>query len=388
MVKFCVDEFVDGMLNPREKLKSIIRRSIHPSTPDNASFDNISGSRELADIQFTLNNKGCLKMFCEELTESQQILKNVKVLKLTNNRISHLEPLSMLHWMTLKAIDLSFNEIESIGEFHHLKNLALQNVSIISNPFKTSNLIENMTKILPSLRKIDGIDISATDAVQDNIKSGIFQPHYESRPTTITIFKRPDIIVKSSEINEQIKKDFACFENNVSWSKVIVEHHGKVTKQIILEEMNRKMGMTSFFPCYYKQEMKSDTFYLYQNFWALKILVQKNLSMRLESHNCEIKFELHLNCAEWMIGHADWQNTLKDILNKRVEETKLNLDKIADENFNEVEISIKTFLCETSRSAKNICGYLKTISLQNNRIKNLNFFGALIHFNALISLDM
>lgn len=148
---------------------------------------------------------------------------------------------------------------------------------------------------------------------------------------------------------------------------------------------------TSFFPCYYKRGQKTDSFFLLLNFNALRTLVENNLVMKIPSHNCEVKFELHLKCAEWIQGQIYWPNKLNYVVNKRINDSKLNLDNFAnDSDLTHLSVTMTSTNCMNIilQTAQRINNKIIAVSLQGNQISSAESLKIFSNFPNLVSLDL
>ena len=391
MVKFCVAKFKEGNPVPREKLDKIIANSIDSSNQLVANLSRITSHHELADMILTLSNKGCFDLFCLRLNVARNILKNIKTLNLSCNDIQSLEPMSKLINYSFYAIDFRYNKISSIENFCFLKSLNLQELVLIGNPVTEEPMyMEKIKEILPTLKKIDGRDMG-------HQKIALVVPaqsvHADNRSDPINVFNLAhDKIIRSSDINDHVKKEFPKYLNDNCWIKVVILHKGKVSKIKILEEMNKQFfKRIPFFPCYYKESKKSDSFMLRKNCVALKTLVENHLSMEINSLNCKLDFEIHLNHAEYNVGQISWKEKINYVIKKRIKDFKLHLDDFAEDiDFNELEISMST-VCSLEVIVKSIMminSEIITISLQNNKISSIEGLRDLKFFPKLVSLDL
>lgn len=390
-VRFCVSKFKDGMLIPREKLDKIIADSIRPSNPEIADLSHISTHQQLVDVKLSLSNKGCFDLFCLRMNLARTKLQHVRMLLLSNNEIHNLEPMEKLFGVSFNAIDLRFNKIASIDGFRFLKTLNLQELLLSGNSVTAQPMfMEKIKEILPTLKRIDGHELE-----QRNVHSILPLPHLQTDNSSdpIEFFDLAnETVIRSADINDHVKKEFPKYNMNGLWSKVVIVHNGKVSKGKILEEMNKQFfKRIPFYPCYYQASKKTDSFLLHQNFTALETLVQNNLSMEVPPLNCKMKFDIHLNCAEFTIGQINWSHKINYVIQKRTRMTSLNLDDFANDiDFNDLDISMTTVsgLSSIVNSAIIMNRSIITMSLQNNKISSMEGLMDLRLFPNLVSLDL
>lgn len=384
-VTFGVGRFIPGMFRLQDKLDKIVKNSIEMRFSA-CNLDHISGHQQLADVKFTLSNRGCYEMLCQRIAKVPGLLKNIDNLNLSSNGITTLQPLTNLQDFKFYSIELKDNLISSIAEFHFIKHLSVHKISIIGNSVSNEpQLGEKLGAILPTLKKVDQTHVE-----------GVLPPKKEdttvdNRDDAIVTFNKDFTKVRAVDVNEHTKKEFFKLKNN-EWNKVIVEHKGKASKREILDEMFKQFfNRIQFYPCYYKRGNRKDHFYLRKNFTALNTLLQKGLTMTMPSTNIEITFELHMKCAEWVEGQINWRHKLNYVLQKRMSGLKLNLNSFSsDSDFDDLFIMLSTVfgLPFVLNAARELGGDFLAISLQNNEISRVEALKFLKVFPNLITLDL
>lgn len=388
-VKFCISKFEEGHLLPHEKLDKVIAASIKPSNPAVADLGHIWSDQELVDVKLTLSNKGCFDLLCHQLNLSRNKLQNIKLLNLASNEITNLKPLSKLCGFSLFAIDLCFNKISELDNFQYLKTLNLQELFLNGNPVTNVPMfMEKIKEILPTLKKIDGQSLG-----QRNNPPITIQLQFDDRSEPIRIFDNINVkIFRQQDINDHEKKEFPRFCHGSRWTKVVVLHAGKVSKDTILQELNHQFfNRIPFYPCYYTKDKKTDWFYLRQNFVALNTLIQTNLSMDIPALNCKVNFEVHLNCAEFSVGQINWSHKINYVIRKRFKDSKLDLDNFSDDfDLTDLDVTLSTVstLAMILKSARAINPSINTITMQNNKIHSPEGLTDLDFFPNLVSLDL
>lgn len=384
-VTFGVGRFTPGMFRIQDKLDKIIKDSIDMRF-STCNLDHISGHQHLADVKFTLSNRGCLEILCQRIARVPNLLKNIDSLNLSSNGIATLQPLTRLQDFKFFNIELKSNNISSIAEFNFIKHLNVREISIIGNSVSDEpQLGEKLGAILPTLKKIDQTHVEGVLPAKKEDTT------VDNRNDDITIFNRDFTKVRAVDVNEHTKREFFKLENN-EWNKVIVEHKGKASKNEILAEMFKQFfNRIQFYPCYYKRGSRKDYFYLRKNFSALNALVQKGLTMKMPVTNIEINFELHMKCAEWIEGQINWRHKINYVLQRRMSGLKLNLNSFSsDSDFDGLTVTLSTVfgLPFVLNAARELCGDFLTISLQNNQISRVEALKFLKCFPNLITLDL
>lgn len=387
VVKLCVTKFKEGQLNVSTKLDKIIQASVDPQTPSVANLSYLQSHQQLADVIFLMSNEGCFKLFCKRLNIALNIHRNIKTVKLSNNEISNLHPLNELSLSLPITLDLRYNKVHSIEEFHHLKNLKIHEIFLVGNPVTNiSMFMERIKDALPTLNKIDSNHVGQT----------LIHPKqmliFDNRNDLIKNSNLDCEVIRAVDVNDFVKRDFVQkVKNSSTWQKIVVQHNGKVSKNTILSETNKQfLTRIQFYPCYYKQDKKNDSFLLHENFEALSALIHKNLTMKIESPACEVKFEIHLNWAEWQAGQINWRHKINYVTRKRIKSSKLNLDSFASDSDLcniDVPMSIATIgIILTSAHA--IDPQIIKISLKDNKISATESLNYLKNFDKLVSIDL
>lgn len=390
VVKLCVSKFQEGHLQVSNKLDRVIQCSVDPQRPTVLDLSYVSNHRELIDVKFSLRNKGCFEVLCERLNAVLKVQRNIKYVNLSTNEISQLEPMSKLSGSTVIVLDLRYNKIHSIEEFHHLKNLNVQEIFLIGNPVaNTSMYMEHMRAILPTLKTIDSNNIGKSFVA--NTPS---QLQFDNRSGQVCNFNINCKVIRSVDVNDLVKQEFEKFRNS-SWNKVVVVHNGKISKTAILDEMNKQLfKRIQFYPSYYKQEKKLDSFLLHENFTALTTLIQNNLTMKIPgkipSSGCKVKFEIHLNCSEWCEGQINWRNKLNYVTQKRMKGSKFDLDSFAnDSDLTDLDVPMSVASLEFILNiGHQINPKILSISLKHNKISAVEGLNYLKNFNELVSIDL
>lgn len=385
VVKFCVAKFKGKMLCPHQKLAMIVSTSVDTTRTSNLSL--LSSHQQLSDVEFSLSLSGCFQALCEQIIIAQSIMLNVQTLNLSNNGISTLKPLSKLTSLKFYALDLRFNKISSIEEFEFLRNFRLQVIFLEGNPISNLPLFnEKLKAILPTLKKVDDFYLNE-ESFRHNQSQTL---KFDNRSDEIFIFSQ-SLVFRAGQLTDSCKQDFHTLANH-SWNKVVVEHNGRVEKKTILEELNNQLfNRTQFYPCYYREGKKKDFFFLRKNFSALNLLIMKDLTVRLSHIDYEIKFQIHLKCAEWVDGQIDWQNKLNYVIQKRIVGSTLSLDNFASDScLSDLFVSLATVqgLSFIITTAQKINNKIISISFRNNIISNIEGLKFLKHFPKLISIDL
>lgn len=399
-VKFCVADFKQGMIRPKDKLLKVIEESIERSNPYLSNLNNIASHKHLTDIIFSLNSVSSLRLFFDQFFKARNILSSVTSLDLSNNGIKFLQPFTNLK-LNIRTLILKHNKIESIDELNFLKHLRIEEIFFVGNPImEQPGIMNNLQRILPNLKKIDEFEVD----IRSPPPTSSFVNHSPPQHNRIDAIRTSSLnrksnnsngtgkVFRSIEIDDYVKKEFPKHRNDM-WNRVIVEHNGKVTKETILDEMNKQFfNLIEFYPCYYERHEKQDTFLLYKNFSAIERLIQSNLQMKIPSMNCKITFELNIKSAEKRDDDIDWRTKIKSVIAKRMQGSLLNLDDfVNDTGLMELEVTLSTIqglshvLCTAARD-KN--AEIEFVNLQNNRISNCEGLKMLKNFPNLRMLDL
>lgn len=387
VVKLCVSKFKEGQLIVSNLLDNIIQASVDPQRPYVANLSYLQCHQQLTDVIFLMSNEGCFKLFCQRLNIALNVHRNIKTVNLSNNEISYLHPMTELSLSLPITLDLCYNNVHSIEEFHHLKNLNIHEIFLIGNP--VTNMSMFMERIKYALPKLNEIDANHVGQKLVNPKQTL---KFDNRSDLIKNLNLDCKVIRPVDVNDFVKRDFVKqFKNSSTWHKIVVQHNGKVSKGIILSEMNQQfLTRIQFYPCYYKADKKYDSFLLHENFEALSALIHKNLTMKIESPACEVKFEIHLNWAEWRTGQMNWRHKINYVTRKRIKGLKLDLDSFASDSDLcniDVPMSIATIgLILTSAYA--IDHQILEISLKHNKISATESLHYLKNFHELVSIDL
>lgn len=370
------------MLNPREKLANIILGCTKSSKPSIANLSLISSHQELKDMKFSLNNFGSFFLLCEQVRDMRKLLQEVRTLNLSSNEISRLWPLKSVRGLHLFALDLRFNRIDSIDEFHHIKHFNIQEILLIGNPILDEPMFaEKIKEILPTLKKVD---IEPRNL--PNFQSPLVFDNSSEQVKNVNLNARK---LRAVDVNDHFKKEFQKF-NNDSWVKVVVTHAGMLSKKQIIQEMQKQFfNRIEFYPCYYNKGELSNSFLLFKNFKALTALVQNNLKMMIGA--TEVIFELHMNYADWIDGHANWRSKINFAIRKRLRENILDLDSFGDdEDLDEILVSMSSLegLSSILSTVEQLNDTINTLSLRDNNINKAEGLKILRNFSNLVSLDL
>lgn len=101
-------------------------------------LSNFSQVLEPKDIIFSLSNKRCFNLLCDQINGIYKLKDSFRIFKFANNGICSLEPISKLHGFKIDVLDLSNNSIP-LQDLHSLKIFGIK-----------------IRDVLPSLTVIDG----------------------------------------------------------------------------------------------------------------------------------------------------------------------------------------------------------------------------------------
>ena len=382
MVHFGVSVFREKMLTPKNALTKAIAKSMRLITPFIMSLSHIARNSDFNDMKFSLCNKGNLMMMISQLNESKTFLRDIHTLHLGSNEISTLQPFQALNTSILKILDIEFNKIEKIEEFSYLKHLPIVDLKVMGNPVtKIPSYTDEIRKLLPRLIKIDSENLDPTKlSIREthDLKPQIqvkAQSDFGNGNDRIKHFNANPKVITCHDVDAHLKRDFLKYRNN-SWNKIVIDHKDKISKASILKAMNKQFfDKIPFFPCYYERSKNFDSFFLYRNFDAIRCLIHNNLVMKIPSLNCEVTFEIQLNCAEFVKGQINWEKKLCYVVKNRIKDSKLCLENFAsDIDLIDLSVSLSTSFCINLifEIAQDVDNKITCILLQNNNLSHLN----------------
>lgn len=127
-------------------------------TLDLSNFTDILESK---DILFSLSNKRCFKILCDQLNGFYKLKESFRVFKFANNNICSLEPLSKLYGFKIDVLDLSKNRIP-IQDLEYLKGFDIKQLYLAENEgINLQYFRHKICGMLPTLVAIDGVSIDA-----------------------------------------------------------------------------------------------------------------------------------------------------------------------------------------------------------------------------------
>lgn len=386
LVKFCVDEFKSGCLEPRKTLRSVILKSIRMNSRS-INLSNVANHPLLTDVMIDLGNRKCFEMLCEELKSAQKDLSSATEVYLSANNISSLEPLEKLKGLRISSFDLRVNMISSFEEFHFIRFFNVLELKVIGNPVaRERNFEADIKSILTNLKSIDSHNFEA-----QSDGSPLQQIDFDNRSDPITLNENASAIYSPSNASDLLQNPFYMCTND-SWCKVVINHQGKASKEVILSEMYRQLfNAVPFYPCYYHHNDHVDHFFLCNSFAAMEKLLESKLRMEIPSHNCVVKFHLQLDVATWQPGQINWRNKLNYVVKKRIIGSRLDLDYLVDDvDLDDMLVPIPTEngLMKILSIAKAINNNIYSISMRGNKISKVEGLHGLRNFPQLVVLDL
>lgn len=158
-----------------------------------------------------------------------------------------------------------------------LKNLQLEELYLEGNPVtRLARFIELLKESLPTLKKIDSYEfapLSRPTQERDYYERTVNvrgKRHFKNGNDKIDFVGDGDII-RTNDISSLSVVEFKRYEKENWWHQVILYHEGKFRKEALLKALLELVGDHSFYPCYYKQYMKYDEFFLYDCFDAIGV---------------------------------------------------------------------------------------------------------------------
>lgn len=377
------------------KINSVISQFIKQSTSLGASkalnLDEFSLHHELREMSINFGNVGTLDLFLNFLNGFQKLKGHTpyRIFKFAKNNIKSLQPFRVLYDFQMETLDLSYNKISDIDEMENLKFLNVQELYIKGNPCaeKPENL-EKLREILPGLRKLDNITIATTPTIyKSNIKGEAIKIGNKPIPSEAI---KDGISISQKNRTIMIKSIFGLRDDNM-WSKVLVHHDEKFKREQILKVIAKDVCFNAlFFPCYSKRFKNRDEFFLYKNFDAVKVMMQRGLKVPM---NNQISYNIHINfnVAEFKEDHVDWSENLKYVIAHRIKNNKLNLnDFLKEELLSNIFICIDNFntLNFVLDQARLVSNQVTEIHMENCQISNCEGFLLISSFEKLKILNL
>lgn len=375
IIDFCVEKWSSRMIEVNVKMRHAIlqtfEKSTHPSVLD-LSF--IRNNNQLSDLTLNLSHGKVLAQFLRELDKlaiCNRQIRSIDKLIMSNNEIKSLKPFEAIEEFSLLELDLQFNLIEDIHEFHHIKRLRINKLYLIGNSItKTSNIESILMSVLPSIRWTDGSEThvlclpkTPNDIVADN------------RDVKIGLFKEDTMNIDSTNLDSDFKKNFRNHFKKDMWQRVFVQHNGKLKQNELLEELIKTTNPFPFYPCYYRHGDKVSSFFVIGHFDALNVLIQNNLKLKMSTSDDELILHIKLNCAEFRSGQIDWSKKINYVIKKRMQSDALNLERfVNDEDFG------KLF---TTFSSRHLVAYVMTVA----NMLNENITSLVLRGNQIASID-
>lgn len=229
-LKLGVSSFRSGQIKPLNKLREVIQDSFQLRTPhgsDVLNLDSFSTHAALQEIIVDLSNQSCLTLLINTISQKREIRDEIKTLKLAKNNIKNLKAFDNFHNMNFKVLDLTYNKISNINEFHHLVELNLEKMFILGNNeiCKTPGYQEKIRGILPTLQNIDNMCFGTPEPMEFDDEAGpsnrSTRKVYENGNETLVHLTDGDLI-KVNDVNEHSKEQFKKYEKSDMWHKVVV----------------------------------------------------------------------------------------------------------------------------------------------------------------------
>lgn len=142
-------------------IESIIERMNSPnfnkdSKENTLDLSNFSDALEPKDIIFSLSNKGCFNVLCDQVNGIYKLQDSFRTFKFANNGICSLEPLTKIFGVKMNVLDLSNNRIP-LQDLIFLKDFEVKHLNISGNDISVQFFRQKIHEILPGLITIDGV---------------------------------------------------------------------------------------------------------------------------------------------------------------------------------------------------------------------------------------
>lgn len=177
-----------------------------------------------------------------------------------------------------------------------------------------------------------------------------------------------------------------------SWHQVIVHHNGRFSQSQILDIIFEAIAPNEMYPCYYKPESATDSFYVRDCFDALEILFDKKF--RLKAPTGDLLLTLKMQVSDIKENHVDPTSLIQSIVNSGYDimSCTLNLN-----NFEENDL-LENVICRISvpRTLSTILTYagrryannVVKLSLAYNGLKSTRGMHSIIWMKGLKEVDL
>lgn len=379
------------------KINNVITKCIKQSTTLGASralnCDEFAYHPEFQEMSINLGNHGTLDLILSQLNGHQQLKGNssFRIFKFAKNGIKNLISFSILHNLQIEILDLSINNIKDIEEIKFLKFFNIQELYIKGNDCSNNpEHMEMVREILPKLRKLDNAPIVSS--------LSIYKTNIKGEPTKIGNKNIPNESIKdgtSISLKNRIVmlKTLYNMRDDNYWSKVLIHHDDQYKREQILRVLAKDVCFnSSFFPCFSRRFKNRDEFFLYKNFEAIKIMMQKNLKVPMNGEGT-IQYNIHINfnVAEFKEEQVDWSENLKYVISNRIKNNKLNLnDFFKEELLSNIYICLDNFnnLNFILDQTRQVTNQLTEIHLENCGLSQCEGLSLLTAFDKLKMLNL
>ncbi|CRL05316.1 CLUMA_CG018225, isoform A [Clunio marinus] len=333
-------------------------------------------------VIISLSNRICLNILIVQMNRIAKLKAEFSLFDFSNNDIQTLEPFEKLYGFQMKVLNLQNNQIRDLNELRYLRNLNIVELSLDGNRFiNTTDITRKVQSMISTVKVLNGNQIevemtASTSQMKDDKKISFNFNAYKAQGNEPIVKFSEGIFFTASKAHtfEKLLSSYLNLKRDNWWSKVTIEHNKRYEKEEIIEEIQKLFPNVPFFPCYYKRLGNRDEFYLYKNFDALKLLMERRLIH--EMPDCQkITFQLSLGVAAFEDGQVNWQHKISYVLSQRIIGDTLDLNGfIHDPKFSKIILPINTkftlnYIFDHARKQNN---QITKIYIQNNGITSLD----------------
>ena len=184
-IKLVVKTAVGTVKTNNKKLADEILEAVNAKMNNDEhilDLSNFTDILESKDIIFSLSNKRCFIILCDQLNGIQKLKESFRVFKFANNNICSLEPLTKLYGFKIDVLDLSNNRIP-IQDLELLKCFEIKQLYLAGNEGINLQFFRHkIFGLLPTLVAIDDVPIDAfpSQPVLVEIKKATLKPKFRS----------------------------------------------------------------------------------------------------------------------------------------------------------------------------------------------------------------
>ncbi|XP_031637468.1 nuclear RNA export factor 2 [Contarinia nasturtii] len=338
-IKFQVAQFKLGQIYPSKKYTKAIndclqRMIICENEPNVLDLDRFSTHTEFKHICVNLANKMSLQLLfttLDNLQTNNKIFDKVNGIRLTNNSIRTLDPLSKMTKVSLNLLDLRDNNIRTVHELVTLKRLKIRHLCLRGNPVADNiGFKRDIMEMIPELEKLDN-EVLRTDGTSKQLHLlPLLKDQYIIKPIEVKSTKE---VFSAQDLLFDIKKMDPYKNHDKNWHQVIIHHNGKVSQMDLLETLFETIAPNELYPCYYQPDSKHDSFFVRDCFEALEVLFHKKLRMKTATGE-NLTITLRMKVAEIKDNNLDPIKMIHTAINSSYDimNQALNLDRFEEKD--------------------------------------------------------